>query len=105
MTAGCSGYSVYSAHTFVSRPLENAHFFYPTRPFNPEYENVQLALNRCNFACLDLKHKTNIIIPVKVFLPDLTRSHKAHNTYFTDDRRRERERQTNDNRTNSSTVT
>jgi len=35
----------------ASFSLKNAHFFYPF-PFIYEFENVSLALDRWNFACL-----------------------------------------------------
>jgi len=32
---------------------------FPTPPFNPQFENVPLALDRWNFACLGLWHVAN----------------------------------------------
>jgi len=43
----------------TSFPLKNAHFSYPLSPFNPEVENVALALDRWNFACLSLWYRAN----------------------------------------------
>jgi len=41
----------------ISFPLKNAHFFY-LLPFNPQFKNVLLALDRWNFAHLRLRHRT-----------------------------------------------
>ena len=79
----------------TSFPLKT-HIFLPPA-FNPEFENVIHALDRCNFACLILRHMLWLIIRVK---STSLRSKAIHSllTTTTDVQR-------DDNRTNSMTVT
>jgi len=54
--------------------LVQTHIFQPL-PFNPKFENVPLALNRWNFACLSLRHEANYLC--KKFSYHLSFSHNA----------------------------